>query len=73
MKRILFTIALSLTLTLSFAQGAIDALRFSTTTFNGDARYMGMSGAFGALGANSAHAHSTHKPHIVQSCCKLND
>ncbi|MBC36086.1 MAG: hypothetical protein CL663_08615 [Bacteroidetes bacterium] len=54
MKRILFTIALSLTLTLSFAQGAIDALRFSTTTFNGDARYMGMSGAFGALGANTS-------------------
>lgn len=54
MKKILLTIGLSLTISLTFAQGAIDALRFSTISFSGDARYMGMSGAFGALGANTS-------------------
>lgn len=54
MKKIILTIILGLTLTFTFAQGAIDALRFSTISFGGDARYMGMGGAFGALGANTS-------------------
>ncbi len=35
-----------------FAQNAEDAMRYSQTTFNGDARFMAMGGAMGALGAN---------------------
>jgi hypothetical protein len=54
MKKVLLTLALGLLISGAFAQGAIDALRYSTITFNGDARYMGMSGAFGALGANTS-------------------
>jgi len=35
-----------------FAQDDIDALRYSQTSFYGDARFMAMGGSFGALGAN---------------------
>lgn len=54
MKKILLTIALIITISFTFAQGAIDALRFSTLSYGGDARYMSMGGAFGALGANTS-------------------
>lgn len=35
-----------------FAQNDIEAARYSQTSFGGDARFMGMAGAFGALGGN---------------------
>jgi hypothetical protein len=53
MKRITIIIALILTaIQLVNAQNDVDALRYSTTTFGGTARYMSMSGSFGALGAD---------------------
>ena len=35
-----------------FAQGELDAYRYSQTELNGTARYLGMGGAFGALGGD---------------------
>jgi hypothetical protein len=34
------------------AQNDLDVMRYSQTTFGGDARFMGMAGSMGALGAN---------------------
>src|ERR1700752_215366 len=34
------------------SQTDVDAMRYSQTSFYGDARYMSMGGAFGSLGAN---------------------
>lgn len=36
----------------SYAQDDIDAMRYSQTSFYGDARFTAMAGSFGALGAN---------------------
>lgn len=33
-----------------FAQGELDAYRYSQTELNGTARYLGMGGAFGCIG-----------------------
>lgn len=53
MKRITIIIASIVALAqVSFSQNDVDALRYSTTTFGGTARYMAMSGSFGALGAD---------------------
>ncbi|HPE55845.1 MAG TPA: hypothetical protein P5514_08375 [Bacteroidales bacterium] len=54
MKRIVLPLISSLVLisSWSFAQNDIDALRYSSTTFGGTARYMSMGGAFGSLGAD---------------------
>lgn len=41
----------------SFAQDITDALRFSTNTINGTARYTSMGGAFGALGGDISAIH----------------
>lgn len=37
---------------LIYSQNDVDALRYSSTTFGGTARYMAMGGSFGALGAD---------------------
>ena len=53
MKKIALTIASIVALAqIIFSQNDVDALRYSTTTFGGTARYMAMSGSFGALGAD---------------------
>lgn len=53
MKRIaLMASALFLSSAVAFAQGEIDAYRYSQSDLNGTARYMGMAGAFGALGGD---------------------
>lgn len=53
MKRIaLLVSALFLSSAVAFAQGEIDAYRYSQSDLNGTARYMGMAGAFGALGGD---------------------
>ncbi len=44
--------ALLLSSSALFAQGEIDAYRYSQTGLNGTARYLGMGGAFGALGGD---------------------
>lgn len=57
MKRIFFlVIALSIAPGL-FAQSIIDALRYSTESLHGSARYSSMSGAFGALGGDLSALH----------------
>ena len=48
----LCTSALLLAATSAFAQGEMDAYKFSQTDLNGTARYLGMGGAFGALGGD---------------------
>ena len=35
-----------------YAQGELDAFKYSTPDFNGTARYLAMGGAFGALGGD---------------------
>jgi len=52
MKKIIITSLLGLFTIVGFSQGAVDALRYSNISHNGDARFMGMGGAFGALGGN---------------------
>lgn len=52
MKKIIITSLLGLFTIVGYSQLASDALRYSTTTHNGDARFMSMGGAFGALGGN---------------------
>lgn len=53
MKKITLTIAfLVAVIQIVISQNDVDALRYSTTTFGGTARYMSMSGSFGALGAD---------------------
>ncbi len=53
MKRIvLFFISQFILLSFTIGQNDMDALRYSSTTFGGTARSMGMAGAFGSLGAD---------------------
>lgn len=52
MKRIVLILVLSGISIVGFSQGAMDALRYTNIMHNGDARFMGMGGAFGALGGN---------------------
>ncbi|MEG1543269.1 MAG: outer membrane protein transport protein [Tannerellaceae bacterium] len=54
MKKIacLFAVAFLLSGTAAFAQGEMDAYKFSQTELNGTARYLSMGGAFGALGGD---------------------
>lgn len=54
MKRItyLFIAAFLLAGGVVYAQGEMDAYKYSQTDLNGTARYLGMSGAFGALGGD---------------------
>ena len=54
MKKIFFLLSLGLFTFLTNAQNDLDVLRYSQTTFSGDARFMAMGGSFGALGANIA-------------------
>jgi long-subunit fatty acid transport protein len=52
MKKIIFVVATVFIAAMSFAQGEIDAYRFSTTDLQGSARGQAMGGAFGALGGD---------------------
>ena len=53
MKKIWITaIMLTSFMATAFAQGPVDALRYSKTNPGGTARFMGLGGAFGALGAD---------------------
>jgi len=52
MKKIYFLFVTVISLTVSNAQNITDALRYSTETLNGTARFNAMSGAFGALGGD---------------------
>lgn len=53
MKSIALTILSLIAVTqIVVSQNDVDALRYSSTTFGGTARYMAMSGSFGALGAD---------------------
>ena len=53
MKKITYLLAFMLTLSITlFAQGEVDALRFSREDLHGTARAMSMGGAFGALGGD---------------------
>jgi len=52
MKNILTAIVLITTFTVSTAQNANDALRYSLLSYSGTARFMGLSGAYGAIGAD---------------------
>lgn len=54
MRRIIIVILFFLSITLTYSQGSVDALRYSFTLNGGNARYMSMGGAFGALGANTS-------------------
>ena len=60
MKRIIIYVStILLNQGLLFAQGEMDAFRFSQTDLNGSARSMSMGGAFGALGGDmSAMSHN---------------
>lgn len=51
MKKILFSIIV-LTAMVAEAQTTTDAVRYSSSSLNGTARFKGMSGAFGALGGD---------------------
>jgi long-subunit fatty acid transport protein len=58
-KLIIYVSALILSSGMLFAQGEMDAFRFSQTDLNGSARSMSMGGAFGALGGDmSAMSHN---------------
>lgn len=53
MKKVICIVAaLSLGGGIAFAQGEMDAYKFSRSDLNGTARYLGMGGAFGALGGD---------------------
>lgn len=52
MKRILFSIGIAFCTVPLFAQGELDALKYSQHDLRGTARYMSMGGAFGALGGD---------------------
>ncbi len=52
MKRIYFLVILFLVCPILFAQSIVDALRYSSESLHGTARYSSMSGAFGALGGD---------------------
>lgn len=52
MKNILLSLAMVLAFYAMQAQNANDALRYSLSSYNGTARFMGLSGAYGAIGAD---------------------
>lgn len=52
MKRITILAVATIFATLSYAQNANDALRYSLVNYGGTARFMGLSGAYGAVGAD---------------------
>jgi len=52
MRKILLVASLLIGLNVSNAQNELDALRYSSLEFYGDARFNAMGGSFGALGAN---------------------
>ena len=52
MKHILFSIGIAFCTIPLFAQGELDALKYSQHDLRGTARYMSMGGAFGALGGD---------------------
>lgn len=54
MRKIILIIIFFLGSYVTFAQGSIDALRYSSLWHGGNARYISMGGAFGALGANTS-------------------
>jgi hypothetical protein len=55
MKKVLLSISLAgLHWLGAFSQNDAEAVRYSQTLIGGDARFMGMAGAFGALGANTS-------------------
>jgi hypothetical protein len=51
-KIILVSIILAGFSSLGFSQGIYDVMRYSATSYDGTARFMGLSGAYGALGAD---------------------
>ncbi len=54
MKRFSFLLIIVFSMTVTNAQNITDALRYSTETLNGTARFNALSGAFGALGGDAA-------------------
>lgn len=56
MKKLIFSLLMPLVCQMAFAQGDIDALRYSQTEIGGSARSMAVGGAFGALGADLSSA-----------------
>ncbi len=56
MKKLIFSLLMTVFCAFSFAQGDIDALRYSQTELNGTARSLAVGGAFGALGADFSSA-----------------
>lgn len=52
MKKIIFSLGIVMTFSMTFAQSHIDALRYSQHIIGGTARYTAMGGAFGALGGD---------------------
>lgn len=52
MKKLIFCITGTFVAVSAFAQGAVDAFRFSQPDMKGTARFMSMGGAFGALGGD---------------------
>ena len=52
MKKIIFSLSLSLLAFMSSAQNDVDALRYSTTKIIWTARFMAMGGACGSRGAD---------------------
>jgi hypothetical protein len=52
MKKITFSILVFSFAIVGFSQNANDALRYSSISYGGTARFMSLSGAFGALGAD---------------------
>ena len=56
-----------------FAQGELDAYRYSQTELNGTARYLGMGGAFGALGGDISSMSSNPAGQVVSNCTRLRE
>jgi long-subunit fatty acid transport protein len=54
MKRLILSLACVSFFGFSYAQGEMDALKYSQTDIMGSARYMSMGGAFGALGGEAS-------------------
>lgn len=56
MKKLINSLLMLLVCQFSFAQGDIDALRYSQSEIGGSARSLGVAGAYGALGADLSSA-----------------
>ncbi len=56
MKKLIFSLLMLQVCLFAFAQGDIDALRYSQTELGGTARSLGVAGAYGALGADLSSA-----------------